>query len=69
MHLFLYGSVLPNVCDSTAVSCSVTGEGPGVHNVLHFPGIFVKGDLIPIFFIANKGKSAHLLQLLCLLSW
>lgn len=44
----LYDSVLPNVCDSTAVTCSLCGGG--VHNMLHFPGIFVKGDLIPIFY-------------------
>lgn len=35
--------VVPNVCDSTAASCSAEGG-------VHFPVIFVKGDLTPIFY-------------------
>lgn len=48
-HVFsLYDSVVPNVCDSTAASCSAEG---GVHSAPHFPAIFVKGDLTPLFLL------------------
>lgn len=51
----LYDSVVPNVCDSTAATCSAEG---GVHSALHFPAIFVKGDLTPLFY-CNKGKHVN----------
>lgn len=46
MHNISKNLVLPNVCHSAEAG----GVGWGVHNVLHFPGVFVKEDLITIFY-------------------